>query len=47
MTGYAEKAAAGEAALDPGMAMIPKPFTMETLAARIHEMIAAKPFEQS
>ena len=35
MTGYAEKAAAREKFLAPGMEMISKPFTMDALATRI------------
>ena len=39
MTGYAENAAIANGFLDPGMAMITKPFAMEVLAARIRGMI--------
>ncbi|BBK30804.1 PAS domain S-box-containing protein [Stella humosa] len=39
MTGYAENAALANGFLDPGMAMITKPFAMETLATRIRDMI--------
>ncbi|HEX7821876.1 MAG TPA: PAS domain-containing protein [Sphingobium sp.] len=39
MTGYAENAALASGFLEPGMAMITKPFAMETLAARIREII--------
>ncbi len=39
MTGYAENAALASGFLEPGMAMITKPFAMEALATRIREMI--------
>jgi PAS domain S-box-containing protein len=39
MTGYAENAALAAGFLEPGMAMITKPFAMEVLAARIREII--------
>ena len=39
MTGYAENAALASGFLEPGMAMITKPFAMEALAARIREII--------
>ena len=39
ITGYAENAAVGNGHLEPGMAVITKPFVMETLAARIKAMI--------
>ncbi len=39
MTGYAENAALASGFLEPGMAMITKPFAMETLAVRIREII--------
>ena len=39
MTGYAENAATANGFLEPGMAMITKPFAMEVLAARIRAMI--------
>ena len=39
MTGYAENAAIGAGFLDPGMAMVTKPFAMEALASRIRQMI--------
>jgi PAS domain S-box-containing protein len=41
ITGYAENAMFGNGHLDPGMQMITKPFPVETLAARIREMIEA------
>jgi PAS domain S-box-containing protein len=41
MTGYAENAAIANGFLDPGMAMITKPFAMEVLATRIRGMIEA------
>jgi CheY-like chemotaxis protein len=40
MTGYAENAATASGFLDPGMTMITKPFPVDSLAARIREMIA-------
>ena len=39
MTGYAENAAIAGGFLEPGMAMITKPFAMEALAGRIRAMI--------
>jgi len=39
MTGYAENAALASGFLEPGMAMITKPFAMDALATRIREMI--------
>jgi PAS domain S-box-containing protein len=39
MTGYAENAALASGFLEPGMAMITKPFAMEQLATRIREII--------
>jgi PAS domain S-box-containing protein len=39
MTGYAENAALASGFLEPGMAMITKPFAMEALATRIRAMI--------
>ncbi len=39
MTGYAENAALASGFLEPGMAMITKPFAMEALAARIRSML--------
>jgi signal transduction histidine kinase/CheY-like chemotaxis protein len=41
MTGYAENAALASGFLEPGMAMITKPFAMEALATRIRGMIEA------
>ena len=42
MTGYAENAAIASGFLEPGMAMITKPFAMEALAAKIREMLQAQ-----
>jgi PAS domain S-box-containing protein len=42
MTGYAEAAALANGVLEPGTAMITKPFAMEVLASRIRGMIGAK-----
>ena len=39
MTGYAENAALASGFLDPGMALITKPFTMDALANRVREII--------
>ncbi len=41
MTGYAENAAIANGFLEPGMALITKPFAMEVLATRIRGMIEA------
>ncbi len=42
ITGYAENAVVGNGHLEPGMAVITKPFVMDTLASRIKEMIDAR-----
>ncbi|MER2268333.1 GAF domain-containing protein [Methylobacterium oxalidis] len=39
ITGYAENALVGNGFLEPGMQVLTKPFVMETLTARIREMI--------
>ncbi len=39
MTGYAENAAVASGFLDPGMAMITKPFAMDSFVARVREML--------
>jgi DNA-binding response OmpR family regulator len=39
ITGYAENAAVGNGHLAPGMAVVTKPFSIETMAARIRSMI--------
>ncbi|WP_373866709.1 PAS domain-containing protein [Methylobacterium oxalidis] len=41
ITGYAENAAVGNGHLEPGMAVLTKPFVMEALASRIKDLIAA------
>jgi PAS domain S-box-containing protein len=41
MTGYAENASLASGFLEPGMAMITKPFAMDVLATRIREIIEA------
>ncbi len=41
MTGYAENAAIANGFLEPGMALITKPFAMEVFATRIRGMIEA------
>jgi signal transduction histidine kinase len=40
ITGYAENSVLGNGRLGPGMAVMTKPFPMETMAARIKQMIA-------
>lgn len=40
ITGYAETAVMGSGQLEPGMRIVTKPFTIETLAARIEELIS-------
>lgn len=42
MTGYAENAALASGFLEPGMAMITKPFAMEAMANRIRDIIEDK-----
>ena len=42
MTGYAENAAVANGFLDPGMAMITKPFAIDALATRIRDIIGAE-----
>ncbi|WP_404367935.1 PAS domain-containing protein [Sphingomonas sp. MMS24-J45] len=39
ITGFAENAVVGDGPLEPGMALIAKPFGMDTLAARVREML--------
>lgn len=39
ITGFAENAVVGDGPLERGMALIAKPFAMETLAARVREML--------
>ncbi|MGL4287754.1 MAG: response regulator, partial [Phreatobacter sp.] len=39
MTGYAESTAVAQGFLQPGMAMVTKPFSMDVLAARLRTMI--------
>jgi CheY-like chemotaxis protein len=39
ITGYAENSALGNGRLGPGMAVMTKPFPMETMAVRIKQMI--------
>jgi len=43
ITGYAENAAVGNGHLEPGMALLTKPFTMQGLAAKVAEMIGSSP----
>ncbi len=40
ITGYAENAVVGNGHLEPGMALLTKPFTIDALAERIKDMIA-------
>jgi signal transduction histidine kinase/CheY-like chemotaxis protein len=42
ITGYAENAALGHGHLAPGMAVVTKPFPIETMAARIRSLIEAQ-----
>ena len=42
ITGYAENAVLGNGTLAPGMAVLTKPFAMETMAARIRSMIEGR-----
>ncbi len=39
ITGYAENAAVGNGHLNPGMAVLTKPFAMDDLAAKIRALI--------
>ncbi len=41
ITGYAESAVMGAGSLKPGMHILTKPFSMETLGSRIREIIEA------
>ncbi|OYV35571.1 MAG: hypothetical protein B7Z80_17965 [Rhodospirillales bacterium 20-64-7] len=41
MTGYAENAAMADGFLEPGMALITKPFAIDSLAARVNTMLAS------
>jgi len=41
ITGYAENAVVGNGRLDAGMALITKPFAMEALAQKVHQMLKA------
>lgn len=42
ITGYAENAVVGNGHLDPGMEIMTKPFTLDGLARRVQQMVAAK-----
>jgi CheY-like chemotaxis protein len=42
ITGYAENAVIGDGCLQPGMHILTKPFSLETLGWRIREIIAAR-----
>jgi hypothetical protein len=39
ITGYAQNAAIGNGVLEPGMAMMTKPFALDALAVKIRAMI--------
>ena len=39
ITGYAENAVVGNGHLDPGMAVLTKPFAMAALANKVREML--------
>jgi hypothetical protein len=41
ITGYAENAAIGDGCLKPGMHVLTKPFSLETLGGRVKEIISA------
>lgn len=41
ITGYAENAVIGNGALEPGMHVLTKPFAVDTLAARVRELMKA------
>jgi signal transduction histidine kinase/ActR/RegA family two-component response regulator len=43
ITGYAENAVVGNGRLEPGMAVLTKPFPIEAMAARIRSMAEARP----
>ncbi|WP_213881832.1 ATP-binding protein [Pseudomonas sp. dw_358] len=43
ITGYAEAAVMGEGDLGPGMQVLTKPFAVDTLAARVSELVRAQP----
>lgn len=42
ITGYAENAVVGNGYLDAGMALVTKPFSIETMAVRIRSMIEGR-----
>jgi DNA-binding LytR/AlgR family response regulator len=41
ITGYAESAAIGPGQLEPGMHVLTKPFAIDTLAARVRELMSS------
>jgi len=41
VTGYTEKAAVRHGFLEPGMEMLTKPFTLDSLATKVREMLPA------
>ena len=42
VTGYAENAALGNGHLEPGMALLTKPFTLEALSVKVSEMLTSR-----
>jgi hypothetical protein len=40
ITGFAENALLNSGQLEPGMSVLTKPFAIDVLAARVHELIA-------
>jgi CheY-like chemotaxis protein len=42
ITGYAENAAVGSGQLEKGMHILAKPFDMDFLARKVHEILTAK-----
>jgi CheY-like chemotaxis protein len=47
ITGYAENAVVGNGHLAPGMAVLTKPFSVETMTARIRSLIESQPQEDT
>ena len=42
ITGYAENSVVGNGHLEPGMAVLTKPFVMDALASRVRELITGR-----
>jgi DNA-binding LytR/AlgR family response regulator len=42
ITGYADKSVLGPGTLDPGMRVLTKPFTIDSLTAEIQEVFASE-----